>query len=83
MIRAADPAVAMAQADQSAAALQAYTGTDQHAHLVSLLEGLKLVYMHEMVSVLPEELQAKQGALRQVTAMLDSVTRGDGFTPRI
>ena len=74
---------AIAQADEGAAALHAYVGTEVHTHLVDMLEGLRVAYMHELVGVLPAELLAKQGALRQVTALLDSVQQGRGFSPRV
>lgn len=83
MTRLPTAMVAIAHADAGAAALYAYVGTEVHSHLVDMLEGLQMAYMHELAGVLPADLLAKQGALRQVTAMLDSVQRGRSFSPRI
>mgnify|MGYP000863153954 CR=1 FL=1 len=65
------------QAIGHAAALREFSGTDWQAQMLGLLEALKTRYMHDLVSVSPEELQLKQGALRQVMA-LQMALSGDG-----
>lgn len=60
---------AIEQVDARAEAVRAYEGTELHTHVIGLLEALISVYMHELVDVSPEQLQLKQGALRQVMAL--------------
>ncbi|HOW46165.1 MAG TPA: hypothetical protein P5305_04100 [Rubrivivax sp.] len=66
-----------------AEALRAYAGTEVHTHLVGLLTALKTTYMHDLVQISPGELQLKQGALRQVMALLDAITGPMASMPRI
>lgn len=65
------------------AALRGYVGTEPHAHLVGLLEALQATYMHDLVDVTPQDLQLKQGALRQVMALTRALTGELIDTPRI
>lgn len=58
-------------------ALREFVGTDWHVQMMGLLDALKTRYMHDLISVQPEELQLKQGALRQVIA-LQMALAGDG-----
>lgn len=58
-------------------ALREFSGTDWHAQMLGLLDALKTRYMHDLVNVQPEELQLKQGALRQVMALQNALD-GEG-----
>lgn len=65
--------VALAQVTVGVATLREYVGTDCYRHLMALLEALRTSYMHDMVYVTPEALAFKQGALRQVMALLNAI----------
>lgn len=64
-------------------AMRQFVGTDCYAQLMGLLESLKTVYMHDLVSVSPDGLQAKQGALQQVMALQSALESDARVGPRI
>lgn len=64
-------------------AIRAYAGTEMHTHLLGLLEALKTTYMYDLADVSVENLRLKQGALRQVMAMLEAITSPMAGVPRI
>jgi hypothetical protein len=75
--------LALEAANKRLEAVRAYRGTEQHTHLVGLLELLKTSYMHDLIEVTPSELQLKQGALRQVIALLDAIDGPLASVPKV
>lgn len=63
--------------------LRQFVGTDVHGHVNGLLEALKQSYMLDLVDVTPEQLQLKQGALRQVIALQAALTGGMATLPKV
>jgi len=63
-------------------AIRAYAGTEVHGHVLALLAHLKDGYMQELIEISPQDLQLKQGALRQVIALQLAITEPDA-SPRI
>lgn len=55
-------------------ALRQYAGTECFTHLVGLLEALRTQYLHELAYVSADKLGIKQGAARQVAALLNALT---------
>ena len=63
--------------------LRAYAGTDLFAQLIGLLDALKSSYMEDMAYVSPADLQIKQGALRQVMALMSAIDGPTATLPRV
>lgn len=74
---------ALGQIEGRVEALRAYAGTETITHLVGLLCALQTVYMHDLVDITPEALPIKQGALRQVMALLDAIDGPQALMPRL
>lgn len=71
------------QAASSAEAVRAYAGTDFHRHIVDTLRALEDCYLSELAHISPDDLQFKQGALRQVMALLAAFNGDRPSVPRI
>lgn len=63
--------------EQLSAAVAQYAGTDFHRLVLSLLDSLRQHQLEQLVDVTPEELQHRQGALRQVRALRRAFETGD------
>lgn len=64
-------------------ALSEYAGTEFFGLLTGLLGAMQVVYMHDLVSVDPDELKFRQGALRQVMSLKDSLEQGGVVSPKV
>lgn len=61
--------------EQRTNALRQYVGTEMHAHLLALLAALRQTYLEQLAHIGADQLQLKQGAVRQVDALLDAIQR--------
>lgn len=59
---------------ESVSAMRDYAGSAAMKHVLRTLELLRDTYMHELVNIKPEDLQLKQGALRQVIGLHTALT---------
>jgi len=64
-------------------ALRQFAGADSMKLMLSLLSQLEQQYLRDLVDVTPEALAVKQGAVRQVIALRQSLTADHGGIPTI
>ena len=80
----ADDGMALARAiDNHTAVLRQFHGSEAHRAMTALLQALELVYKDELVSVQPDQLVARQTAIRQVMALRKAIESGSLQSPRI
>lgn len=69
--------------EERAKVLREYAGTDISRHFVLMLELLRASYMNDLVAISQQDLPAKQGALRQVMALHQTLTGAAYADPRV
>jgi hypothetical protein len=63
--------------------IRAYQGTEVFNHFAQLFEQIKQLYMADLIDVKKEELETKQGAIRQVMLLQACMTGPAGIVPKV
>ena len=69
--------------EAAAGVVREFSGSAPNQQMVKLLDALMSVYALELMDVAPEDLRAKQAAIRQVAALRSTLVGDEMASPRI